>query len=124
MGDRGQVFVKRFGGEDGVYLYTHWGATTLPQDVEKAIAKRWRWNDPDYLARIIFDVMTEDSHGEETGYGIGIQEAGDIWRLITVDCKAQTIRVRDEDKEVFMGSFEAVASQEVLSKWAVAVAQQ
>lgn len=92
MGDRGQVYIK----DTKVYLYTHWGATSLPEDVEKAIAKKWRWDDPDYLTRIIFDVITEDNHGEETGYGIGTQKAGDIWRLVTVDCKKRTVTVADE----------------------------
>lgn len=89
MGDRGQVYIK----DVKTYLYTHWGATELPEQVEKAIAKKWRWNDPEYLARIIFDEMTDGSHGEETGYGIGNSKHGDIWMLVTVDCQKQTMTV-------------------------------
>lgn len=92
MGDRGSVLIK----DNKVFLYTHWNATNLPEIVERAIAKKWRWGDPDYLTRIIFDTMTEEQHGEETGYGIGTQKAGDIWRLVTVDCKKQTVTVQDE----------------------------
>lgn len=111
MGDRGQVLVLQRGSKDaGVYLYTHWGASDLVQDVEKAIAKKWRWNDPDYLARIIFDVMTAECHGEETGYGIGIEMAGDIWRLVKVDCDAEAIEVIDNGHCVYKKTFEEIAN--------------
>lgn len=94
MGDRGQVLIK----DTGVYLYTHWGATELYETVKNAIRKKWRWNDPEYLARIIFDEMTKGVQGRETGYGIGTKMAGDIWRLVIVDCKKFTVTVEDEGK--------------------------
>lgn len=102
MGDRGQVLIK----DNGVYLYTHWSATELTGQVAMALAKQWRWDDPDYLTRIIFDAMTENSHGRETGNGIGTKQAGDIWRLITVDCEGKTVEVADYGKVQFKGSFE------------------
>lgn len=106
MGDRGQVYVRSWGGKSGVYLYTHYGASSLDKDVERAIAKGWRWDDPDYLARIIFDEMVgKDGWGEETGYGIGTQKAGDIWRLVTVDCKKQTVTVEDESYQNSVSSW-------------------
>lgn len=105
MGDRGQVYIK----DNKVFLYSHWGASALMNDVKAAIAKKWRWNDPDYLTRIIFDEMTKGSHDEETGYGIGTQMAGDIWRLVTVDCKKQTVTVTDHGKEVQTHTFVELA---------------
>ena len=61
MGDRGTVEIH------GVYLYTHWGASDLIDVVREALAKKWRWDDESYLARIIFDTMLDGSHGTETG---------------------------------------------------------
>lgn len=116
MGDRAQVFIK----DTGVYLYTHWSACELPSDVQKAIEKRWRWDDPEYLARIIFDEMTRDTKFEETGYGISTAQHGDVWRIITIDCGNQSVKVTDDGRDVFAGSFEAIASQKVLEKWKVA----
>lgn len=92
MGDRGQVKIL----PDGVYLYTHWNAEELEDTVKKAMKRQLRWDDSEYLARIIFCAMLKghDQDGE-TGFGIGTGEHGDIWRLITVDCEAQTVTVAD-----------------------------
>jgi hypothetical protein len=74
--------------DTGIYLYSHWGSSEILQTVKRAIAKRWRWDDYEYLTRIIFDeMMGKDSHGEETGFGIGTQQHGDIDNLVIVNCK-------------------------------------
>ena len=91
MGDRGQVYIK----DEGVYLYTHWNASELVETVRKALAKRWRWDDPSYLARIIFDEMIGPKQGSETGFGISTTKAGDAWLLIEIDCKNQTVTIKD-----------------------------
>jgi hypothetical protein len=101
MGDRGQVFVK----DAGVYLYTHWNASNLIETVRQALAKKWRWDDPEYLARIIFCEMVRGSETDETGYGIGTQEHGDIWLLITVDTETQTDTIKDDEDPTNKYSF-------------------
>lgn len=88
MGDRGQVLIK----DEKVYLYTHWGASDMEADVKRAMAKQWRWDDPEYLGRIIFDEMVH-THNTETGYGIGTTEHGDIELLITIDCHKSLITI-------------------------------
>ena len=107
MGDRGQVLIK----DEGVYLYTHWSATELVETVKTALAKRRRWDDPEYLARIIFNEMTKGSEMEETGYGIGSSKRGDIWRLITVDCSNQTISLEDDDKVKWTKTFDEFVNE-------------
>ncbi len=69
MGDRANVAIKQPDGT-AVYLYTHWGGSELALTVQKALAKRWRWDDGAYLARIVFDAMSDGNHGNETGFGI------------------------------------------------------
>ncbi len=88
MGCRGQVQIK----PDNVFLYTHWGASVLPETVKVALSKKWRWDDSEYLARIIFDVMT-DGAKDETGFGIGAAQHNDIETLVVVDCDEQTVTV-------------------------------
>jgi len=87
MGTRAQVFMK----DTGVYLYQHWDGDDLFQKVKNAIAKKWRWDDEEYLTRIIFCEMVKDNIDGETGYGIGNSQHGDIEYLVTVDCKNQTV---------------------------------
>lgn len=98
MGDRAQVFIK----DTGVYLYTHWGGYGLVENVRSSIGKKWRWKDPEYLARIIFCGMVPKSKtAEETGYGIGTVRHGDIWLLITISCEDESITIENfiEDTE-------------------------
>jgi hypothetical protein len=56
MGDRANVYVHD-GVEPGVYLYTHWHGSDLPEVVKVALAKQWRWKDSAYLGRVIFCEM-------------------------------------------------------------------
>ena len=89
MGDRGQVLIEDL----GVYLYTHWSASDLVETTRRALAKKWRWDDPEYLARIIFDEMKGDDRSE-TGFGIGTQKHEDVWRLVLVNCSTKTVTVQ------------------------------
>lgn len=102
MGDRGQVFIE----DTGVYLYTHWQASELVENVKIALKKKWRWDDPEYLARIIFDTMTVGQHNQETDFGIGTHKHDDIWLLITVNCEKQAITIDDYTKGGGTVSFE------------------
>lgn len=79
MGTRANIGIEQWGGKV-VYLYTHWSGDSTPEMLRKALARRKRWDDPSYLARIIFDAMTEDDHGSETGFGIDALPATDANR--------------------------------------------
>jgi hypothetical protein len=84
--------------DEGVYLYTHWGAHRLPTDVAVALdsaAGRGRWQDPEYLARIVFDHMKGDDTTGETGFGIGTHE-GDAQFVIEVNSAKQTVLHEDQ----------------------------
>jgi hypothetical protein len=101
MGDRGQVYIHH-GSEPGVYLYTHWGASSLPATVGVAMRKRWCWDDWEYLARIVFEEMISADRGGETGFGIGTSLHDDVWRVVDVDCGSRRVHIDD----VFDGTFE------------------
>jgi hypothetical protein len=94
MGARAQVYIK----DNGVYLYTHWGSGRIVEDVQTALtspAGLARLNDPDYLARIIFDVMTGVDADVETGFGIGTKPMGVLDYLVTVDCQHREVTVTE-----------------------------
>jgi hypothetical protein len=94
MGDRRNVIINDSAGA-GVALYSHWGGTELPEVVKRALAKRWRWDDSAYLARIIFCEMVKGSEAEETGFGIApgdyLCEASD--RDISIDVPGKRIKL-------------------------------
>src|SRR5205809_5145857 len=88
MGDRANV--QLIDGKSEVFLYTHWGGTRLPQVVQIALARRQRWDDGQYLARIIFSEMVDGDKGE-TGYGISSVVGDGDDRIITVNVDRQTV---------------------------------
>lgn len=102
MGDRGNVKVlmhsglpEREGREDAVYLYAHWAGTELPILLQRALARRERWQDESYLARIIFCEMVKGEEDGETGYGIASYQPDNEHPILVVDCEKQQVRIED-----------------------------
>jgi hypothetical protein len=85
MGCRGQVKISMGENEPAVFLYTHYDAYRLGKIVQTALKKRQRWDDDEYLARIIFDEMTKDCYNKETGFGIGTSQHADIECLVEIN---------------------------------------
>ena len=100
MGDRGVVAIVEQGGGE-LYLYTHWGASNLPQTVAKGLMTGGdRWGDESYLTRIIFDTMTNLS-GSTIGFGISTWCPADAWQIVTVDFRSNTVLAGNDDKLTF-----------------------
>ncbi len=100
MGDRANVAVKSC--EDIVYLYTHWNGSELPELLQEALRRGIsRWDDPAYLARVIFCEMVKGEENGVTGYGISasVQDGED--RVIVVDTDAQTVTIRNHPQLSF-----------------------
>ena len=90
MGDRGNVNVVS-GENDDVWLYTHGNGSELEQIVREALKRgKSRWDDAQYLARIIFCEMVKDDVLGLTGYGITSRE-WDGGKTVKVDVDKQTI---------------------------------
>lgn len=74
MGDRGNIVVREKGSSD-IYFYTHWNGYKLPFVVQEALKRgQDRWDDPPYLARIIFCELVKGYEMETTGFGISCYE--------------------------------------------------
>jgi hypothetical protein len=96
MGARAQVHIQ----DNGVYLYTHWGSGSIIEDVQTALASdagRNRLTDPDYLARIIFDVLKDGDTTGETGFGIGTSQLDGNDCLVSIDCAKRQVTVSWEN---------------------------
>jgi len=89
MGDRANIVLKN--GDNFVWLYSHWGGGAIPSILQTALAKHWRWDDPNYLARIIFCKMVAGVETYETGFGISAEPCDGDDRILLVDTNAQTV---------------------------------
>jgi len=114
MGDRANIAIVQDHGPGRVYLYGHWSGYDMPNIVQKALAKHWRWEDDAYLARVVFDVLTEGSHGQETGFGISTSICDNEHPIIVLDPKTQTVWLEDRQGKSNgqSWSFEAVAQSD------------
>lgn len=91
MGDRANVVIKSSGQQ--VCLYTHWTGSELPEIVKEALKRgKNRWDDFQYLTRIIFCEMIKDDVMGETGYGIS-QEEHDGGGIVNINCDEGTIAI-------------------------------
>jgi hypothetical protein len=91
MGMRRNIALD-YGRERKIYLYTHWGAEGLEDVLRDALLRgRSRWDDPSYLARIIFSEMIQDEVLDTTGYGIAPYVMDDEFRTIEVDLEKRTV---------------------------------
>ncbi len=90
MGDRGNIKIVYSQGEP-VYFYTHWRGSEIQDIVKTALARRERWDDDLYLARIIFSEMIKGNESAETGFGIGPFECEEGSPLLTVNTEKQTV---------------------------------
>ena len=91
MSTRAQVKIISKEDKYKIYLYQHYDGYDLINTVKKAISLNLRWNDPEYLTRIIFSHMIANDVYGEYGYGIGLYEHGDITYLVVVDIDKQII---------------------------------
>ncbi len=109
MGNRGQVLIE----DEKIYLYTHWGAEDIVSDVSMALSRHQRWDDPEYLARIIFDELSGNEKGEETGFGIGTSQHTDIEKLVIVNCGDKKVIIKD----IYGESEEVLSFQDFINKY-------
>ncbi len=95
MGDRANVILKSNG--EQVCLYTHWYGTELPKTVQTALVRgKSRWEDFQYLSRIVFCEMIQGSVMSETGFGIS-QTIGDgANKVIIIDCDERSLTINNK----------------------------
>jgi hypothetical protein len=95
MGDRGNVFFvdgKQGKALGGMYMYSHWGGSTLWSTVRDALVRgRERWGDSQYLARIVFCELVQESVMELTGYGLGTEMGDNGHAIVRIDDSKQRV---------------------------------
>jgi hypothetical protein len=83
-----------------VYLYTYKKGDNLISIVHNVLEKRVRWDDPDYLSRMLFCAMIDedDLHGE-LDFGIGTQLYADVNTVVSVNTIYQQVAISSYDDE-------------------------
>jgi hypothetical protein len=77
-----------------VYLYSHNTANELVNVVDEVLSRKVRWDDPDYLARMLFcKMIPKDKWNDELGFGIGTQLYTDVNMLLSLDTVHQKIKI-------------------------------
>jgi hypothetical protein len=80
----GQIEIK--GPYGSVFLYTHDLAHHILNTVYSVLSQKVKWDDPDYLARMLFcKLVPVESWVSNKGFGIGTQMYYDIKLLVTID---------------------------------------
>lgn len=91
---RANVYVHR-GTEAGVFLYTHNRGLALPEVVAAALSRgHERWDDEQYLARIIFCEMVRGDELGCLGFGISALVGDGEGCILSVDVADQTVTQR------------------------------
>lgn len=79
-----------------VWFYTHWSGRYTHLIVQRALARKQRWDDESYLARIVFDTLTEDAQGEETGLGISARRGDGTYPTMVVNVRDQRVELHKD----------------------------
>lgn len=96
MGDRANVVIvddtTDLSSKSAIFFYTHWSGEELPATLKAGLDKgESRWDDPSYLARVIFQAIISDDD-EVTGYGISTMLCdNDSYPLLVVDVRRQVV---------------------------------
>jgi hypothetical protein len=99
MGDRSNIVIEQADG-GRIFLYGHWMGSDAINVVTQVLARRQRWNDETYLARMLFSKMTEGEPVDaETGYGIGTYPAdNDGYPFIVLKPASMTIFLEKDNR--------------------------
>lgn len=73
MGDRAVVGFAPSADAPTIYLYSHWGASSLIADTQRALREaQGRWSDSEYATRVAISQIIGDGWRGETGYGLSV----------------------------------------------------
>ena len=98
MGDRANFGFKDRKG-DTVFLYGHWAGHNMLQNLADAVQiAHPRWTDESYATRICISQMIGEDWGQETGWGLQVNQLGDNEHKVPViDWGKQTFSLMEED---------------------------
>jgi hypothetical protein len=99
MGARVHFIFKTQLDKPNIVLYSHWGEDSWREDLAHALlsaSKRINMGDTPYALRIVIDKLTKEGRDEETGFGIYLANADEIYMDTNVEIDFTTQMVCDE----------------------------
>lgn len=111
MGERGNIVITK---DDNmfphpVFFYTHWSGYLVKPILQTALRRgQERWDDPQYLARIIFCEMVKGDPQGVTGFGITTAIGDSGYPLLCVNMDERTVCELDSRNDL---------SAKVKKKW-------
>ena len=91
MGNRGHIVIRSHHTGD-VWLYSHKGGDFLHRDLRAALDRgRDHWDDPSYLARIVFCQMLHGDVDGTQGYGITGRPDDNEQDILVADTDARAV---------------------------------
>lgn len=112
MGDRRQVHFE----DMGLWYYTHWGGSSLPENLKGAITEaKPRWGDDSYCFRIILSQLIGEDWNSETGHGLNSHSMDSEYKDFIVNIKEQTVTIEGETQtfEEFIGGIAKEETKEI-----------
>ena len=101
-----------------VYLYSHNTADELIAVVDEVLSRKVRWNDPDYLTKMLFcRMIPQDKWNDELGFGIGTQLYTDVNMLLSLDTVHQTIKISSAF-ETYVSNTISMSFEDFINKYA------
>lgn len=96
MGDRANIkFVEEDGGT--LFFYSHWGGPKMVwQWLHRALSRRQRWDDSQYLAAIIMREAAKGDLESTTGLGLSTQIHDNSHPILIADVNTQQVRLGDK----------------------------
>ncbi len=102
MGDRANIVIEADNDmfPHPVFFYTHWAGYRIKKTLQAALIRgRERWDDAQYLSRVIFCEMVGNDTGI-TGLGISTKIGDHGGNLLCVNMEENMVRERDSRKDI------------------------
>lgn len=96
MGDRGNIKIYQDSGDAAIFFYTHHRGSEIYGVVKRALARRKRWDDGAYLARIIFCELVKGDEDGDTGFGISTSISDNEHTIIGVNPNTREVTFESE----------------------------
>ncbi len=108
MGDRANIVIEadeKSAFPHPVFFYTHWRGSEARLTLQAALIRgKGRWDDEQYLARIIFCEMIQANPLELTSYGISTRICDNEHPLVCVRVGEQKVQLRARQDEDLTGT--------------------